>query len=313
MKIISFDVGIKNLAYCICDEKMTIIKWDILDLLNVDNKCSFCDKNADLLFYKYKMCKDHKGKINEVKEPCVEITDKKSTSECVSCGKAAKCKLGNSFLCNVHRKSFETKNYKVKETNVSCDKISTAQFKYNLVSAIDKLPELLDIDVVLIENQPSFKNPKMKAIADTLQAYYLIRGVFDKKKFNLEDIHLIAPSMKLKLAPIPEMELEKENVLNIDLKADKKKGGKKKVEEEKKVVEEEKKIDEIVEEKVEVKGAPAKMSYKQGKEFAIKKCASLLDAEHKTYLLTHKKKDDLCDCYLQAYHYLTKIKKTITV
>ena len=305
MKIISFDVGIKNLAYCICDEKMTIIKWDIIDLLNVDNKCSFCDKNADLLFYKYKMCKDHKGKINEVKEPLVEITDKKSTSECVSCGKVAKCKLGNSFLCNVHRKSFETKNYKVKETNVSCDKISTAQFKYNLVSAIDKLPELLDIDVVLIENQPSFKNPKMKAIADTLQAYYLIRGVFDKKKFNLEDIHLIAPSMKLKLAPIPEMELEKENVLKVDLKGEKKKGGKKS---EDKVVEE--KMGEIVD---EVKGAPAKMSYKQGKEFAIKKCASLLDAEHKTYLLTHKKKDDLCDCYLQAYHYLTKIKKTITV
>jgi len=307
MKIISFDVGIKNLAYCICDENMTIIKWDIIDLLNVDNKCSFCDKNADLLFYKYKMCKDHKGKVNEVKEPLVEITDKKSTSECVSCGKAAKCKLGNSFLCNVHRKSFETKNYKVKETNVSCDKISTAQFKYNLVSAIDKLPELLDIDVVLIENQPSFKNPKMKAIADTLQDYYLIRGVFDKKRFKFEDIHLIAPSMKLKLAPIPEMKLdEKKDEVKVDVK---KKGGKKKGKNEE-VLEEAKevKVDEVV--KTE---APVKMSYKQGKEFAIKKCASLLDEEHKTYLLTHKKKDDLCDCYLQAYHYLTKIKKIVIV
>ena len=304
MKIISFDVGIKNLAYCICDENMTIIKWDIIDLLNVDNKCSFCDKNADLLFYKYKMCKDHKGKVNEVKEPLVEITDKKSTSECVSCGKAAKCKLGNSFLCNVHRKSFETKNYKVKETNVSCDKISTAQFKYNLVSAIDKLPELLDIDVVLIENQPSFKNPKMKAIADTLQDYYLIRGVFDKKRFKFEDIHLIAPSMKLKLAPIPEMKLDEEKA---EVKVDVKKGKKKKVLAETEEVDEVK-VDEVV--KTE---APVKMSYKQGKEFAIKKCASLLDEAHKTYLLTHKKKDDLCDCYLQAYHYLTKIKKIVIV
>lgn len=303
MKIISFDVGIKNLAYCICDENMTIIKWDIIDLLNVDNKCSFCDKNADLLFYKYKMCKDHKGKVNEVKEPLVEITDKKSTSECVSCGKAAKCKLGNSFLCNVHRKSFETKNYKIKETNVSCDKISTAQFKYNLVSAIDKLPELLDIDVVLIENQPSFKNPKMKAIADTLQDYYLIRGVFDKKRFKFEDIHLIAPSMKLKLAPIPEMKLdEKKDEVDVKKKVVKKKG---KLTEDAK---EEVKVDEVVK-----TDAPVKMSYKQGKEFAIKKCASLLDEEHKTYLLTHKKKDDLCDCYLQAYHYLTKIKKIVIV
>ena len=47
MKIISFDVGIKNLAYLICDETMKIIQWDIIDLLNVDNKCSFCDKNAE--------------------------------------------------------------------------------------------------------------------------------------------------------------------------------------------------------------------------------------------------------------------------
>lgn len=53
------------------------------------------------------------------------------------------------------------------------------------------------------------------------------------------------------------------------------------------------------------------MTYKQGKDFAIKKCLTLIDSEHKEFLKTHKKKDDLCDCYLQAYHYLTKIKKTI--
>ena len=303
MKLISFDVGIKNLAYCICDENMTIIKWDIIDLLNINNKCSFCDKNANTLFYKYKLCKDHKNKVSELKEPCVEITDKKNTDICAVCKKSAKCKLGNAFFCNLHRKSFENKNYKVKETNVTCDKISTAQFKYNLVSAIDLLPELLDVDVVLIENQPSFKNPKMKAIADTLQAYYLIRGVFDKKRFDLEDIHLIAPSMKLKLSPVEGMEIEDTKVLKVDLKKGKGKGKK-----------EEEKVEEVKEKVEEVKDKePTKMTYKQGKDFAIKKCASLISAEHKTYLLTHTKKDDLCDCYLQAYHYLTKIKKIVVV
>jgi hypothetical protein len=53
------------------------------------------------------------------------------------------------------------------------------------------------------------------------------------------------------------------------------------------------------------------MTYKQGKDFAIKKCMSLIDDNFKEYLSTHKKKDDLCDCYLQAYHYLTKVKKLI--
>ena len=308
MKLISFDVGIKNLAYCIVDDSnnsnMKILKWDIIDLLNINNKCSFCDKNANTLFYKYKLCKDHKNKVGELKEPCIEITDKKNTDVCAVCKKGAKCKLGNAFFCNLHRKSFENKNYKIKETNVTCDKISTAQFKYNLVSAIDLLPELLDVDVVLIENQPSFKNPKMKAIADTLQAYYLIRGVFDKKRFELDDIHLIAPSMKLKLSPVEGMEIEDPKVLKVDLK---KKGKGKKGEE---IVEE--KVVEVQAEPV-VEKEPTKMTYKQGKDFAIKKCASLISAEHKTYLLTHTKKDDLCDCYLQAYHYLTKIKKIVIV
>jgi len=316
MKLISYDVGIKNLAYCIVDDtnttKMKILQWDIIDLLNINNKCSFCDKNADLLFYKYKMCKEHKGKVNEVKEPCVEITDKKSKDLCAVCQKAAKCKLGNAFLCNLHRKTFENKNYKVKETNVTCDKISTAQFKYNLVTALDSLPELSDVDVVLIENQPSFKNPKMKAIADTLQAYYLIRGVVDKKRFLLEDIHLIAPSMKLKLSPVPEMDvIEDEKVLKIELDDKKVKKSKKKVLE--KINEVVKEAEVVGEEEVEGKKEPTKMTYKQGKDFAIKKCASLISPEHKTYLLTHKKKDDLCDCYLQAYHYLIKTKKMVNI
>ena len=60
-------------------------------------------------------------------------------------------------------------------------------------------------------------------------------------------------------------------------------------------------------EKIEEK--PSKMTYKQGKDFAIRKCLTLIDDIHKDFLKTHKKKDDLCDCYLQAYHYLTKIKK----
>ena len=302
MKIISYDVGIKNLAYCICDENMKIIKWDIIDLLNVDNKCSFCDNNADLLFYKYKLCKDHKKKVEELKELSIDKVDK--DDKCAVCQKNAKCKLGNAFFCNLHRKSFETKNYKIKETNVSCDKISTAQFKYNLVTALDQLPELSEIDTVLIENQPSFKNPKMKAIADTLYAYYLIRCSVDKKLFDFEDIHLIAPNQKLKLSPIPEMEGKDEPKEEV-----KKVRKSKKVEVKPEPVGVDSKPVEGVDSKVE----PKKMSYKQGKEFAVKKCLSLIDAQHKTFLSTHKKKDDLCDCYLQAYHYLTKVKKIVIV
>ena len=41
--ILSFDIGIKNLAYCILDKhednKLRIIKWDIIKLLEDNEKC----------------------------------------------------------------------------------------------------------------------------------------------------------------------------------------------------------------------------------------------------------------------------------
>jgi hypothetical protein len=115
--------------------------------------------------------------------------------------------------------------------------------------------------------------------------------------------------MKLKLSPVEGMDIEDPKVLKVDLK--KGKGKKGKVEDEAAIVEEEKV--EAPTAVLEDKKEPTKMTYKQGKDFAIKKCASLISPEHKTYLLTHTKKDDLCDCYLQAYHYLTKIKKIVVV
>jgi primosomal protein N' len=102
------------------------------------------------------------------------------------------------------------------------------------------------------------------------------------------------------------MDEEDKNVLNLDLT--KRKGKKDKDVEEVKESE-----DKEAEKDDDKKGKPTKMTYKQGKDFAIRKCLSLIDDEHKNFLKTHKKKDDLCDCYLQAYHYLTKVKKTVVV
>ena len=46
MKIISIDVGIKNLAYCLlesCDDKtFNILQWDVLNLCGEEPKCQ-CD------------------------------------------------------------------------------------------------------------------------------------------------------------------------------------------------------------------------------------------------------------------------------
>ena len=49
----------------------------------------------------------------------------------------------------------------------------------NLIKELDERPKLLDIDTITIENQPAFKNPKMKSIQTIIYTYFLIRGRID--------------------------------------------------------------------------------------------------------------------------------------
>ena len=52
MKILSFDIGIKNLAYVLLEhdneknEAFTICKWDIINLCNAIPSCTNCKKPA---------------------------------------------------------------------------------------------------------------------------------------------------------------------------------------------------------------------------------------------------------------------------
>jgi len=48
IKILSFDVGIKNLAYCLMektDNNIKILKWEIINLVEDRNLCQFVFKN----------------------------------------------------------------------------------------------------------------------------------------------------------------------------------------------------------------------------------------------------------------------------
>lgn len=108
MKLLSFDVGIKNLAYCIFDsQSQKILFWNIID-----------------------------------------ITAKKNDNACA-----------------------------------------------HMVNLLDKYPELLNCDLVLIEKQPS-RNNKMRIIEGFLNAYFVIKGI-TKKESNIT--HVIVYSAKHKL------------------------------------------------------------------------------------------------------------------
>jgi len=62
----------------------------------------------------------------------------------------------------------------------------------NIPKKLDEIPELLNVDIVLIENQPSLKNPQMKSVQMILYSYFLIKGD------NLK-IEFISATNKLKI------------------------------------------------------------------------------------------------------------------
>jgi len=92
--------------------------------------------------------------------------------------------------CGVHynqlKKKEPTVEYvkvdkKVKATSINLTKLATSLYKL-----LDKVPIILKVNCVLLENQPVLKNPTMKSVQMLLYGYYVIRGISDYRKGKLE-------------------------------------------------------------------------------------------------------------------------------
>lgn len=171
MLILSFDVGIKNLAYCLLEydsEKKTklIKKWDIVNLSYYDTP----DPEMNYLLGNYKTMKI--GQLKEAMSKYQLPTEHK------------KPELLQTLEKYLTKKGFLKKKMSIQDTGIV------------MVSKLDQLPFLQEAELVLIENQPSLKNPIMKSVQMLLYSYFLIRGMVDLQKVT--DIKLISASNKLK-------------------------------------------------------------------------------------------------------------------
>lgn len=289
MRILSWDVGIINLAFCLIDYNLetknwAIVDWDIINLTNRHLiKCKQCGKNPS--FYqninnkKEYYCKVHSKKniippnfeelfeLNKDNNSFCSYTNKNNI-----CYKPKKYKFQERCYCNTHAKSKYKKissQYKLKPfKKKSVASISIDELRIKLVKSLEEKPNLLSANLVLVENQPTLKNPKMKAISSTIYDYYLIRGIFDRKRTNsnIEFIKYMSPSNKLKLAS---------------------EGDTKKL--------------------IKLKGNDVK-TYKMTKSLAIKYCSQMIEPfqQWKDFYNQQKKKDDLADCFLQGIYYINK-------
>ena len=175
MRIVSWDIGITNLAYCLMENR-NIIEWGIIDIREEGNP-----KKKDI------------NKIGPI-----------------------------------------------------------------LIEKMMTYDKLINVDYILIENQPVLKNPVMKSIQMILFAYYVMAKINHNR---IKDIHLISASNKLKVYNGPKIEL------NI------------------------------------------KSSYSRRKKLAILHTNYFLKDNFLklSFLNQHKKKDDLCDTYLQSLYFQKKM------
>lgn len=290
MKIVSWDVGIKNLAYCImekCDDvdrPYIIHEWDVINLTNsIEINCCYagCDKaNTDIKTFcsymgkNHYFCKAHKTyhtviqqKYKDIKDTIRQIDDE----QCSKCGKNAKWQVADTSLCTVHRNSFLKKWDKeieqVKFSPSKIDDMTVDELKLRLLRKLDSIPSLLTAKHVCIENQPTLKNPRMKAVSDTLYAWFLIRGILDKEKNNssIEKVAFISPSNKLKIEGF---------------------------------------TDEIQNEIIE-----SSNKYKTTKALGVQHTKIILKncPQYLAHIDKYKKKDDICDAFLQGTYYLSKV------
>lgn len=216
MKIISFDIGIKNMAYCIFDLNSEILKiksWDVINLTdandNIKDKCNqkvkktgcICNKNATYYKDDNYYCKTHANKseykilereikipenitITRIKEIMLELKIKDEEN-----GKKKRQELKEE-LREYIRKNYLNKIKKVKRrTTIDYDLIEIGR---KIKEEFNKVLEMNDVSHVIIENQISPIASRMKTIQGMVAQYFIM-------KFEEINIEFISSSNKLKL------------------------------------------------------------------------------------------------------------------
>lgn len=268
MKLLSIDVGIKNLSICLFETELTshlkIIKWDNIDLSEtIENKCIeieknvLCDKPAKFIKDGKCYCLKHSKKhnflhpTNELKsaflnkqklQTLIEMADKYKLEYEKPIKKAQLLDVINEFINNNCYKAI------IKPNASKVDLVTIGrniQFKFDDILA----EHLTSIDKIIIENQIGPIANKMKTIQGMISQYFIMKN-------NNVSIDFVSASNKLK-------DFIKED--KIDYKQRKKLG---------------------------VQACLGIVS----NDFRFK--------EWETFVNKHTKKDDLADCFLQGLWYI---------
>jgi hypothetical protein len=273
MKILSIDVGIKNLAFCLFDKSPTaenfkVTKWDIINLSEEETlKCGFVEKNI--------LCNKPAKFKKDDKCYCVKHSKKQQYQIPTSQQKPSfinKQKIANLYeIADNNNIKYDPKIKKTDLANLINENIQKIYFDtieskkanevdlFNIgVNIKNKFNEMFKdegkIDYVIIENQIGPLAIRMKTIQGMIVQYFIMSNL------NVEYIEFISASNKLKDCDTKDKE-----------------------------------------------------KYSDRKKLGIAKCLGILTIdfrfiEHINYFNGHKKKDDLSDAFLQGLWFINNKK-----
>lgn len=298
MKLISFDVGIKNMAYCIFDisGQLSITGWNVLNLLEEEPVTETCSQIIP-------------GKTKKVlPKPCTKLGKYKKNGQCY-CEKHAKSstfiiptkknsmvslkklkvdeliKLGHSLFLFMDVENlpklkkdildklgefYEKNSFEpiVKKKTKNASEIDLITIGKNMKELLNITNGIEEITHVVIENQISPIANRMKTIQGMLAQYFIMKN---------SDIHIDFVSSANKLSQFKTKEKEKP-VVN--------------------TVEKDKPLENTL---------ITNPDYKQHKKDGLFYCNQIIDNNQSITgwkdSLKIKKADDLADCFLQGIWY----------
>ena len=288
MKILSIDVGIRNLSFCLftMDDKdkntLSVLKWDNIDLTEKsNNRCIFidekknegiCDKEAKFVKDGKCYCLKHSKKINFL-QPATDLApaflNKQKIQNLIEIADKYKIKYeekSKKAELIVKINEFALNNCFSKIDKVNACKIDLVTVGRNIEHKFGEIlgEHLPTIGTIIIENQIGPIANKMKTIQGMLAQYFIMKN-------NDITIDFISATNKLK----DFMPSSSTNTLDQDVKPVK----------------------------------TEKMDYKQRKKLGIQTCSNFVDNDGRftswaAFLHKHQKKDDLSDCFLQGMWYI---------
>ena len=185
-RVISFDIGIKNLAYCLGTYKPTqewnVEKWGVLDLSGFKQpSCQTCGKNATFMFkdvpYCGKHCRATGGK--PIPKGCSGNLMKKKLVDLKTIGNEigvidSETIIKKADLINKIQ-NYLTESCYSKVTGPKAAQVDMIEIGRQMAKQLDSLLKRTRIDSVLVENQIGTIATRMRTIQGMVYQYFILR------------------------------------------------------------------------------------------------------------------------------------------